>query len=69
MGSLGLHNHNVDPDEVANCVLSAFNALPAKRKPRKREDGSREWVPLSGIVLSRGTTPTPYNLQAHADNL
>ncbi|KAK3078384.1 hypothetical protein LTS18_007641 [Coniosporium uncinatum] len=50
-------HYNVDPDEVAGCVLSAFNALPAKRKPRQREDGAREWVPLSGIVLSKGTIP------------
>ncbi|KAJ4993753.1 tRNA-specific adenosine deaminase [Stagonosporopsis vannaccii] len=40
-------------DAVANCVLSAFEQLPDKRKPRLRKDGSREWVPLSGIVLSK----------------
>jgi len=43
------------PDDIAECVLSRFDSLPAKRKPRDREDGGREWVPLSGIVLSRGT--------------
>ncbi|KAF1985289.1 hypothetical protein K402DRAFT_379641 [Aulographum hederae CBS 113979] len=39
-------------DDIANCVFGAFNALPGKCKPRKRDDGTREWVPLSGIVLS-----------------
>lgn len=45
-------------DAVAHCVLAAFEKLPDKRKPRPRNDGSREWVPLSGIVLSRGTYST-----------
>jgi tRNA-specific adenosine deaminase 1 len=45
-------------DQVADLVLNTFDALPAKRKPRPtREDGTREWVPLAGIVLSRGTEP------------
>jgi len=44
-------------DQVADLVLNTFDALPAKRKPRLREDGTREWVPLAGIVLSRGTEP------------
>jgi hypothetical protein len=43
-----------DPDAVADCVLQAFEELPEKRKPRPRSDGLREWVPLAGIVLSRG---------------
>jgi hypothetical protein len=42
------------PDEIADCVLTTFDSLPAKCKPRQRESGSREWIPLSGIVLSRG---------------
>ncbi|OCL08391.1 hypothetical protein AOQ84DRAFT_340437 [Glonium stellatum] len=42
-------------DAIADCVLSTFDSLPAKRKPRQRDDGAREWVPLSGIVLSKGT--------------
>ncbi|KZF22175.1 hypothetical protein L228DRAFT_283349 [Xylona heveae TC161] len=42
-------------DQIADTVLETFDALPAKRKPRQREDGSREWVPLSGIVLSKGS--------------
>ncbi|KAF3006591.1 hypothetical protein E8E13_007046 [Curvularia kusanoi] len=40
-------------DAIADCVLQTFERLPDKRKPRSRSDGSREWVPLSGIVLSR----------------
>ncbi|KAF1843056.1 uncharacterized protein K460DRAFT_367985 [Cucurbitaria berberidis CBS 394.84] len=43
-----------DADAIADCVLSAFDQLPDKRKPRPRTDGSREWVPLAGIVLSKG---------------
>ncbi|KAL2350901.1 adenosine deaminase/editase [Cryomyces antarcticus] len=42
------------PDRVADCVLSTFASLPAKYKPRALAPGSREWVPLSGIVLSKG---------------
>ncbi|ORY02259.1 adenosine deaminase/editase [Clohesyomyces aquaticus] len=46
-----------DADAIAGCVLSAFDCLPDKRKPRPRNDGTREWVPLSGIVLAKGTFP------------
>ncbi|KAL6704109.1 hypothetical protein ACN47E_008772 [Coniothyrium glycines] len=42
------------PDAIADCVLNTFAQLPGRRKPRPRHDGSREWVPLAGIVLSRG---------------
>jgi tRNA-specific adenosine deaminase 1 len=42
-------------DEVALCVLQTFDKLPKKRKPLHRTDGSREWVPLSGIVLAIGS--------------
>lgn len=41
-------------DHIAECVLSTYDSLPAKCKPRDREDGGREWVPLSGVVLSKG---------------
>ncbi|KAJ4330928.1 hypothetical protein N0V95_009977 [Ascochyta clinopodiicola] len=44
---------DADADAIADCVLSTFAQLPEKRKPRPRNDGSREWVPLSGIVLSK----------------
>lgn len=43
-----------DADAIADCVLSTFDQLPDKRKPRPRNDGKREWVPLAGIVLSKG---------------
>jgi tRNA-specific adenosine deaminase 1 len=45
---------NADADAIADCVLSTFDRLPEKRKPRPRNDGLREWVPLAGIVLSKG---------------
>lgn len=44
-----------DADSIASCVLKTFNALPQKCKPRKLDDGRREWVPLAGLVLSRGS--------------
>jgi hypothetical protein len=47
----------LDADAIADCVLATFHQLPDKRKPRPRNDGSREWVPLSGIVLSKGNHP------------
>jgi hypothetical protein len=43
-----------DADAIADCVLGAFDQLPKKRHPRVRGDGSREWVPLAGIVLAKG---------------
>jgi hypothetical protein len=43
-----------DADAIAHCVLSTFEALPERRKPRARGDGSREWVPLAGICLAKG---------------
>jgi hypothetical protein len=49
------HRPAVSPDAIAECVLDAFDKLPEKRKPRPRNDGAREWVPLSGIVLSKGS--------------
>jgi len=44
-----------DGDNVADCVLAAFDKLPTKFKPRVYPNGSKEWVPLAGIVLSLGT--------------
>ncbi|KAL7772344.1 hypothetical protein CFE70_002303 [Pyrenophora teres f. teres 0-1] len=41
-----------DANAIADCVLEAFDRLPEKRKPRSRNDGSREWVPLAGIVAT-----------------
>lgn len=47
----------ISPDDVANCVLTTFDALPAKFKPRERSQGKQEWVPLSGIVLFSESQP------------
>jgi len=45
-------------DAIADCVLDAFDALPAHRKPRQPSSGlkpgRREWVPLAGIVIDHG---------------
>lgn len=49
----------ISGDEIASCVLDTFRKLPAKRKPLQRPDGSREWVPLSGVVLAKGSRPLP----------
>ncbi|RMY52489.1 hypothetical protein D0863_14247 [Hortaea werneckii] len=51
-------------DAVADCVLSAFHALPTKCKPRRLGDGRREWVPLAGIVLSKEPTPKSKHVSA-----
>lgn len=48
-------NTALHADAIADCVLSAFSQLPEKRQPRPRSDGSQEWVPLAGIVLSKGS--------------
>ncbi|TFB03464.1 hypothetical protein CCMA1212_004703 [Trichoderma ghanense] len=38
---------------IARTVISQFDKLPSKRKPRVRDNGLNEWVPLSGIVAER----------------
>ncbi|KAL2117880.1 hypothetical protein VTJ04DRAFT_7540 [Mycothermus thermophilus] len=40
-----------EADDIAQTVLDQFRKLPAKRKPAVRDNGLREWVPLSGIVV------------------
>ncbi|KAJ4147867.1 hypothetical protein LMH87_002369 [Akanthomyces muscarius] len=35
---------------IAEAVLTQFSKLPAKRKPKVRDNGLHEWVPISGIV-------------------
>lgn len=42
------------PTRVAALVHAHFDALPAHYKPRTRDDGSTEWIPMSGIVAIRG---------------
>lgn len=54
-----------NPDAIADCVLTAFQALPAKCKPRVDVggiQGKREWVPLAGIVLGEGGMSIMYVL-------
>lgn len=41
-------------ERVATLALRTFDDLPTKSKPRIYPDGSREWVPMSAIVLARG---------------
>lgn len=39
-------------ERVATLTLATFASLPRKSKPRIHPDGSREWIPCSGIVLA-----------------
>ncbi|KAF1958332.1 hypothetical protein CC80DRAFT_409330 [Byssothecium circinans] len=48
----------ISADAIADCVLDTFDKLPEKRKPRVRAEGSREWVPLAGIVLAKSMLGT-----------
>jgi hypothetical protein len=45
-----------DADLIAEAVLQQYDKLPARRKPRIRDNGVGEWVPLSGIVARQGGT-------------
>ncbi len=38
---------------IAEAVLTQFGKLPAKRKPKVRDNGLHEWVPISGIVAEQ----------------
>jgi len=42
------------PTRIAAFVHAHFDALPARYKPRTRDDGSREWIPMSGFVVVQG---------------
>jgi tRNA-specific adenosine deaminase 1 len=44
-------------ERISILALQTFDTLPTKSKPRIYPDGSREWVPMSAIVLVRGTDP------------
>jgi hypothetical protein len=50
-------------ERVACLVLSTFNSLPQKSKPRTHPDGSREWIPMTGIVLACGTLHAFFSLR------
>lgn len=36
---------------IASLVHTHFDALPKRSKPTIRSNGTREWIPMSGIVL------------------
>lgn len=48
----------ISGDEIADVVLRQFDAWESKRKPLKRTNGVREWVPLSGIVAQSNCSPS-----------
>ena len=49
-------------DRIAELVCAQFEKLPVRSKPTNSGDGNREWVPMSGVVLIRGTSATAYFL-------
>src|SRR3954469_188465 len=42
------------PSRIASLVHAHFDALPTRSKPTIFPDGSREWVPMTGIVVVKG---------------
>ncbi|KAI9736770.1 MAG: hypothetical protein M1834_000974 [Cirrosporium novae-zelandiae] len=52
-------------NSIAEVALRRFSALPAKLKPRQRNNGTFEWVPMSAIVLSQGSHSSSTTLQAN----
>ncbi|KAJ6036574.1 hypothetical protein N7540_000853 [Penicillium herquei] len=42
------------PSRIASLVHDHFDALPNRSKPTIFPDGSREWVPMTGIVAVKG---------------
>ncbi|KAL4896637.1 putative tRNA-specific adenosine deaminase [Aspergillus ambiguus] len=47
---------------IATLVHAHFDALPARSKPIIRSNGTREWTPMSGIVIVRGQNTTSETL-------
>ncbi|KAI9881143.1 MAG: hypothetical protein M1830_008301 [Pleopsidium flavum] len=43
-------------EDVVDAVIKTFDGLPLNFKPRIRNEGKQEWVPLSGIVILKGGT-------------
>lgn len=41
---------------IASLVHAHFDALPTKSKPHIQPDGSREWIPMTGIVAVKGNS-------------
>ncbi|GFG21657.1 tRNA-specific adenosine deaminase 1 [Aspergillus udagawae] len=42
------------PSRIASLVHAHFDGLPARSKPTIYPDGSKEWIPMSGIVVVKG---------------
>ncbi|KAK5938613.1 hypothetical protein PMZ80_008803 [Knufia obscura] len=41
--------------QIVDLALKTFTSLPTKCKPRTQADGSREWTPMSAIVLNHSS--------------
>lgn len=41
-------------ERIARLVHAHFDGLPARSKPILRDDGTREWIPMCGVVVVRG---------------
>lgn len=39
---------------IASLVHTHFDALPARSKPNVFPDGSKEWIPMTGMVIAKG---------------
>ncbi|EAW08163.1 tRNA-specific adenosine deaminase [Aspergillus clavatus NRRL 1] len=47
------------PSRIASLVHAHFDGLPPRSKPTVYPDGSREWIPMAGIVVVKGeNTPS-----------
>ncbi|KAL2826880.1 putative tRNA-specific adenosine deaminase [Aspergillus cavernicola] len=52
-------NADTLPSRIAALVHSHFDGLPKRSKPVFRDDGTAEWIPMTGIVLVKGeNTPS-----------
>lgn len=55
-----IQSSDMDPDtlpsRIATLVHEHFDALPPRSKPTIHPDGSREWIPMTGIVVVKGTS-------------
>ncbi|KAK2075257.1 hypothetical protein P8C59_009399 [Phyllachora maydis] len=43
----------VDSEGIADAVIREYEKLPSNRRPVLRDNGTQEWVPLSGIVAKK----------------
>jgi hypothetical protein len=53
MGTTGPETQSLS-SRIAALVHSHFDGLPKRSKPIVRDDGTAEWVPMTGIVLVKG---------------